>query len=116
MWFSKSNHNSSVKWISDLAVLLPQQTEEEHSPKLSGQPWVWSASNFIFLASAYEGGWPVLSLTVSSSHWQSTVNVHIVAEFATKYTVIVSSYCFVTLVFDTGATGQSIPPPDYTRG
>jgi len=33
-----------------------------------GQPWVCSVSKFIFLASAYEGGWPFLSLTVSSSH------------------------------------------------
>ena len=40
-------------------------------------------SNCIFLASAYEGGWPVLSLDVSSSH-QCTVSVLIVAESATE--------------------------------
>jgi len=33
-------------------------------------------SDFIYLATAYEGGWPVaLSLTVSSSHWQFTISV-----------------------------------------
>ena len=32
------------------------------------QPWVCSVNDFIFLATAYEGGLPVLSLTVSSSH------------------------------------------------
>ena len=31
--------------------------------------------NFIFLATAHEGGWPALSITVSSSHWQSAVSV-----------------------------------------
>jgi len=33
-----------------------------------GQPWAWSVSDFIFLASKYEGGWPVLSLAISSSY------------------------------------------------
>ena len=57
--------------------------EEEQSLKLAlRQPWVWSVSDFIFLASAYEGGWPVLSLAVSSSHRQCTVSVLIIAELA----------------------------------
>ena len=46
------------------------------------QPWVWSVSDPIFLATAYEGGWPVLSLTVLSSYWQSAVSVLIIAELA----------------------------------
>ena len=46
------------------------------------QPCVWSVSDFIFLATAYESGWPVLSLTVSSSHWQSAVSVLIIADLA----------------------------------
>ena len=46
-----------------------RRSTEEQSLKLAlGQPWVLSFSNFIFLASAHEGGWHVLSLTVSSSH------------------------------------------------
>ena len=57
--------------------------EEDHSLKLAlGQPWVWSVGDFIFLAMAYEGGWLVLSLTVSSSHWQCAVSVLIIAELA----------------------------------
>jgi len=28
-----------------------------------------TVSQFIFLASAYEDGWPILSLAVSSCHW-----------------------------------------------
>jgi len=40
------------------------EEEEDQSLKLAlGQPWVWSVNGFIFLASAYEGGWSVLSLT-----------------------------------------------------
>jgi len=35
-----------------------------------------------FLAMAYEGGWPVLSLAVSSSHWQSAVSVLLIDELA----------------------------------
>ena len=46
------------------------------------QPWVWSVSDFIFLASACEGDWPVLFLTISSSHWQNMVSVLIIAELA----------------------------------
>ena len=30
----------------------------------------------------YEGEWPVLSLTISSSHWQRVVSVLIIAELA----------------------------------
>ena len=55
--------------------------QEEQSLNLAlGHPWVWSVSDFIFLASAYELGWSVLSLTISSSHWQRTVSVLIIAE------------------------------------
>ena len=32
------------------------------------QSWVLSVSDYIFLASAYEGRWSALSITVSSSH------------------------------------------------
>ena len=46
------------------------------------QPCVWSVSDFSFLATAYKGGWPVLSLTVSSSLWQCVVSVLIIGELA----------------------------------
>ena len=54
--------------------------EEEEEDQSLGQSWVWSVSDFIFLALAYEGRWPVLSLTISSSHWQCAVSVLIIAE------------------------------------
>jgi len=41
-----------------------EQIEEEAELALS----VGNVSNFVFLASAYEGGWPVFSLAASSSH------------------------------------------------
>ena len=34
-----------------------------------------SVSDFIFLASAYEVRWPVLSLSISSSHWRRLVKI-----------------------------------------
>jgi len=34
-----------------------------------------SASDFIFLASSYENGWPVLTITSNFSHWQCTVSI-----------------------------------------
>jgi len=40
------------------------------------QSWVWNISDFIFLASAYEGGWPDPSLAVTSSHWQCMASVY----------------------------------------
>src|SRR6218665_1130770 len=43
-----------------------------------GQPRVSSVSGFIL---AYGGGWPVLSLTISSSRRQCIVGVLIIAEF-----------------------------------
>jgi len=42
----------------------------------------FSVSHFILLSSAYEGGWPVLSLAVSYSHRQYRVSIFIVAELA----------------------------------
>ena len=36
--------------------------------------------DFIFLDSTYEGRWPVLSLTISSSQWQRMVSVLIIAK------------------------------------
>ena len=55
--------------------------DDDQSLKLAPrQPCVRSVSDFIFLASAYEGGWPVL--TVSSSHWQCAVCVLIIAGLA----------------------------------
>ena len=61
------------------------QTEEEEDQSLKlalGKPWVWSVSDLIHLATAYEGGWPVTSLTVKFYHWQCVVSVLIVAELA----------------------------------
>jgi len=48
--------------------VIEEEEEEEKQPlKVLAlkQPRVWSVSNFIFLALAYEGRWPVLSLAVS---------------------------------------------------
>ena len=68
----------ALSWLRCAAI----QEEEEQSPKRApGQPWVWSVSDFISLATEYAGGWPVLSLTISSSHWQCTVSVLITAEW-----------------------------------
>ena len=40
--------------------------EEEEDPQIDlSWPWVWGASDFIFVASAYGGGQPVLSLAIS---------------------------------------------------
>src|SRR5688572_24076283 len=46
------------------------------------QPYVRSVSDFIFLASAYEDGWTILFLALSSSSWQCTVSVLKIAELA----------------------------------
>jgi len=44
--------------ISKCLCRLTEEEEEDQSFKLAlGQPWVWSVSDFIFLATAYEGGW-----------------------------------------------------------
>jgi len=56
--------------------------EEQPLKLVLRQPWVWSVSNFIFLASAHGGGWPVLFVTVSSSHWQCMVSILIIAKLA----------------------------------
>jgi len=45
-------------------------------PKLvPRQPWARRVRSFIFSAPAYEGGWPILSSPVTSSHRQCTVGV-----------------------------------------
>ena len=60
-----------------------EEEKEEQSLKLTlKQPYVWSVSDFIFLASANEGWEWVLSLAVSSSNQQCTVSVLIKAELA----------------------------------
>ena len=69
---------------------ITEEIEEQSFKLVLRQPWLWSVSDFIFLASAYEGEWPVLSLTVSSSHWQCVVSVLIIVELA------VISYWWVT--------------------
>ena len=57
--------------------------EEEQSVKLVlRRLCVRSVSDFVFSASAYEGGWPVLSHAISSSHWQCMVYVLIIARLA----------------------------------
>ena len=43
------------------------EREEESLKQVLGNHG-YEVSNFIFLASAYEGGWPVLSLAISSSN------------------------------------------------
>jgi len=44
---------------------------------------VWSVNNVVFLSWTYKGWWwPVLYLAVSSSHWQCSVSVLIIAELA----------------------------------
>jgi len=53
-----------------------------HSPPLR-QPWVWSVSDFIFLASANEGRWPILSLSLYHLHANSTAKKNS-CQFITK--------------------------------
>ena len=77
-------------FISAIANL--EEEDEDQSLKLAlGQPWVWSVNDFIFLATAYEGGWPVLSLTISSSHWQSAVSVLIIIIIIIIIVIIITS-------------------------
>ena len=67
-------------------VLMKSETTvywKKKKSSLLSKPSVWSVSDFSFsLASAYELRWPVLSLTISSSHWQCIVSVLIIAELA----------------------------------
>lgn len=42
--------------------------------------WLWNVSDFFFLASVYDGQWPVLSLTVASYHRHRIVSVFIIPE------------------------------------
>jgi len=51
------------------ATITYEEEEEKQPLKLAlGQAWVWSVNDFIFLGTAYEGRWSVLSLTISASH------------------------------------------------
>ena len=63
-------------------VFFPHEEEKQSFKLALGQPCVWSVSDFVFLASVCEGRWPVLSLIVSSSHWQCAVSILIIAAFA----------------------------------
>ena len=58
---------SCIRSVVQCMFIWPLFEEEDQSLQ---QPWVWSVSDFIFLATAYDGGWPILSLIVPSSHWQ----------------------------------------------
>ena len=78
--FNSVNRFSPTRIV--IWVLRLKEEEDEEQSLMLGQPVVCSVSDFIFLASAYEGGWQVLSLTVSSSHWQCSVSVLVIAEFA----------------------------------
>jgi len=75
--------------VSTGLILLPWDgyyEEEEQPLKLALRTaTVWSASDFIFLASVYEGGWPVL--IISFSHCQCTVGVFIIAQFARAHPI-----------------------------
>ena len=42
---------------------------------LSDRQTDWSVNDLMFLTSAYEGGWPVLSVTITSTHWQCRVDM-----------------------------------------
>ena len=54
--------------MNDLLFQKPKKKNKKVGSPLR-QPLVWSVSDVIFLASAYEGGWwPVSFLAVSSSH------------------------------------------------
>ena len=85
---NQQQHKSDIRMfhLSSISTAkLPVRRRIAKSFKLAmgmRQPWAWSVIDFIFLALAYEGAWPVLSLTVSSSHWQCTVSVLIIAELA----------------------------------
>ena len=60
----------TVKGFTLSLHLMHDDDDDDQSLKLAlRQRWVWSVSDFIFLATPYEVGCPVLSLTVSSSHW-----------------------------------------------
>ena len=59
-----------------------------------GQPWVWSVSDFNILSHGI--WWPVLSLALSSSHWQCAVNVFIIAELSRGrwlYRILELNFC-----------------------
>jgi len=68
--------------VAELCVHQSRRGEEQALKLALRQPWVWSVSDFVFLASAYEIWWPVLSLAISSSHRHCTVGVLIIAELA----------------------------------
>ena len=61
-----------------------EEEDQSHKLALRQQPWVWSVSDFILLATAYVGGWHVLSLTVSSFHWQ-IIDIMIISVTAWKW-------------------------------
>lgn len=65
-----------------MAINIRNKSKEQFLKLAIRQSWVWSVSNFIFLASAYYGAWWILSLTNSASQWQRVVGVHIIAELA----------------------------------
>lgn len=52
-----------------------EEKEEEYQPLklVMKHPWVWSVSNFAFLASVHEGEWSVPSRTIPSSHRKGMV-------------------------------------------
>src|SRR6218665_2742908 len=58
-----------------------RETEREKNNSHLRLPGVWCVNEFSFSASAYQYGWPLLSLTVLSSNSQCMVNV-LMAEFA----------------------------------
>lgn len=58
-----------------------EEVEEGQCFKLAlRQPLVWRISDFTFLASAYQGGWPVLFLAISTSHQQCTMSILFITE------------------------------------
>ena len=76
-----SIESSSSETLTPL-VTIEEEVKDQSLKLVIGQPWVLSIIDFIFLATANEGGWPVLSITVSSSHWQCVVRVLIIAGLA----------------------------------
>lgn len=62
------------------------------------QPWVQSVSSCIFFVLAYDGGRPVLSLTVSPSHQQYMASLIIAAELARGVCRAVNSKTISALV------------------
>jgi len=72
--------------MQDYAAQKRRKEEEQSLKLVLGQPWVWSVSDFAFLASVYEGDG---QSTPSSSHLL-TNSVLVIAELAMLLTYMLN--------------------------